>query len=379
MLSVKDIHVKQLGQHLHISWSSDHPVHLTRNGEACYHGTAQEYVDTGLAPLSPVHYKIYDKNQCLTIDTALVDDNAGLFWNQKSTLIIRSENEICLRWGAIPRVDSYSVFRDGRRLGDTPLHEWYEPLDDGRHHYEIRALRPMSKKQTPLSSVIEGSMTLLNVLKQEPDREREDESFILYISIHPFVNVKQLPVRNEQARLRIMTFIAPPILKNPNPLSPHIYFEGDDRAYNPTSSEYRTFTEVSMVALHEIPNVQLNKEANPTRSLTSAGRLRSEDVASTRQIYVKETTQDDGMLQFTTYHSVGNPLVIAPDINFTIHTAYQKGRWRFSGTHLRSPHHEVYLQTESEPFETIHQAHDLGLSFLADPLPSCHWLFIESR
>lgn len=381
MLSIKDIDIKQLDTQLHLSWHSLHPVRLMRDGELLYSGSAHEYIDTGLSSLSPVQYEIHDGKTRITIDTALVEDENPLFWNQKSTLIIRSEKELYLKWGAIPNVESYSIFRDGKRLGDTSSHEWYQAIGANEYsRYEIRALRSASKKQTPFSSVIEGSMKLLNTMKQEPDREREYESFILYITIHPFGHtINKVKENTTRARLRILTFIAPPILKNPNPFSPHIYFEGDDRTYDAHASEYRTFTEVALSTLQETPQVDLNKQANPTRSLTSAGRLRSEDVASTRQVYLKNIVKHQKMLQFTTYHSVGNPLVVAPDINYSIHTAYQKGNWRLSGTHLRSPHHEIYLQTESNIFEPIHQTHDLGLSFLADPLPSCHWLFIESR
>jgi len=383
MLSVKNITVKQLGQDLHLSWQADSPVQLLRDGEILSDGVAQEFIDTTLAPLSPVQYELRTNHVRITIDTAVVADEGTLFWNQKSTVIIRSDQELLLVWGAIPDVESYSIFRNGKRLGDTDDHRWYEASSqDESARYEIRSLRPSSRQNVPLSSLMGGALKLLNQLKHEPDREREFESFILYILLHPFVS-EPLASNKEpeavRARLRIMTFIAPPILKNPNLLSPHIYFEGDDRTFDPHATEYRTLTEIAMTGLQDVPHVHLAKQANPTRSLTSTGRLRSEDVASTREVYLEDIEKDQDFLQFTTRHSVGNPLVIAPDINYMVHTAYGHGKWRLCGTHLRSPHHEIYLQTESCAFQPIHQTHDLGLSFLADPLPSCHWLFMEAR
>ena len=381
MLSVKHITVKQLGQDLHLSWHTDYSVQLMRDGMTLVAGEAQEFIDTDLVPLSPVQYELWTGNERMTINTALVADDATLFWNQKSTVILRSARELLLSWGAIPGVESYSVFRNGKRLGETTEHGWYEASpQDVSARYEIRALRPASQENTLLSSGMEGALKLLNMLKREPDREREFESFILYIMLHPFGrDIDSVAEETTRARLRILTFIAPPILKNPNLLSPHIYFEGDNRTYDPHASEYRTLTEIAMTALTDNAHVLLDKQANPTRSLTSTGRLRSEDIASTRQIYLENIAKKQHSLQFTVYHSVGNPLVVAPDINYTVHTAYERGRWRIGGTHLRSPHHEIYLQTESHAFTPIHQTHDLGLSFLADPLPSCHWLFIEVR
>lgn len=381
MQSVKDITVKQLGQDLHLSWQTNDSVQLTRDGTTLVTGAVQQYVDSNLVPLAPVQYELKTGEEFLTIDTALVLDEGQLFWNQKSTIIIRSDQELLIRWGAIPDVESYSVFRDGKRLGETAEHEWYEASpQDVSARYEIRALRPASQENTTLSSVMEGALKLLNTLKREPDREREFESFIFYVRLHPFGrDIDSVAEETIRARLRILTFIAPPILKNPNLLSPHIYFEGDDRTYDPHASEYRTLTEIAMTSLTDNAHVLLDKKANPTRSLTSTGRLRSEDVASTREVYLENIAKKQHSLQFTVYHSVGNPLVIAPDINYTVHTAFERERWRLSGTHLRSPHHEIYLQTESNTFIPVHQTHDLGLSFLADPLPSCHWLFMEAR
>lgn len=380
MQSVKHITVRQLGQALHLSWQTEQSIRLIRDGVTLAAGEAQEFTDTTLTPLSPIQYELWTGQERTTIDTTLVVDEGPLFWNQKAVVILRSSQELLVKWGAIPGVISYGIFQDGKRLGETTDHEWYEQSNqDVSARYEVRALRPFSEKKVPLSSVMEGALKLLNTVKGEPDREREFESFILYLHLHPFQKNEASTEKPDRARLRILTFIAPPILKNPNPFSPHIYFEGDDRTYDPHATEYRTKTEVAMTSLPDTPHVHLTKEANPTRSLTSTGHLRSEDVASTRQVYLEEISKEPYILQFTTCHSVGNPLVVAPDINYTVHTAYEQGRWRLCGTHLLSPHHEIYLQKASHPFTPIHQTHDLGLSFLADPLPNCQWLFVEAQ
>lgn len=123
MQSVKDITVKQLGQDLHLSWQTNDSVQLTRDGTTLVTGAVQQYVDSNLVPLAPVQYELETGEEFLTIDTALVLDEGQLFWNQKSTIIIRSDQELLIRWGAIPDVESYSVFRDGKRLGETAEHE----------------------------------------------------------------------------------------------------------------------------------------------------------------------------------------------------------------------------------------------------------------
>jgi len=155
MLSVKNITVKQLGQDLHLSWQADSPVQLLRDGEILSDGVAQEFIDTTLAPLSPVQYELRTNHVRITIDTAVVADEGTLFWNQKSTVIIRSDQELLLVWGAIPDVESYSIFRNGKRLGDTDDHRWYEASSqDESARYEIRSLRPSSRQNVPLSSLI---------------------------------------------------------------------------------------------------------------------------------------------------------------------------------------------------------------------------------
>lgn len=371
MIDINHIHIKQIGEAFCLTWEGTSHVRLLLNGVPCIIKDTNTYQTDTLPLFEPQSFELIDSDSKTRIITALVSNTDDLFWNRKATVLIQQKHAVRLLWGEIPEISHYTVFQDGHRLGKTMTPEWRGTIDPEQFtRFEIRVLRPVSRKSMPFARMIETISRITNLVKQEPDRERENEQFVLYFSLYPmsFSHTKV-----SSYRLRVLTFIAPPVLVNPNPFSPHRYFEGDARQYSPFSKEYRTLTEV--LTIDSESSHQLSKQANPTRSFDARHQLYREDVASTQQVYLS----DQSSTRYTLHHSVGNPLVASPNIDYEIKVAHRSNLWRIAGTHLQSPHHEVYLDEGDDCFETIHQAHDLGLSFLGDPLPSCHWLHMMNQ
>lgn len=371
MIDINHIQIKQSGETVCLIWKGTSNVRLLLNGIPCFIQNSNTY-QTGILPLfEPLAFELIDSDSKTRIVTALVSSTDDLFWNRKMTVLIQQDDAVRLLWGEISEVSHYTVFQDGHRLGQTTTPEWKGTIDSEQFtRFEIRVLRPISKKSISFANMIETIARVTNQIKQEQDREREFEQFVLYFSLYP---LSASNTKLASYRLRVLTFIAPPILVNPNPFSPHRYFEGDARQYSPFSKEYRTFTEV--LTCDGETTHQLSKQANPTRSFDARHQLYREDVASTQRVYLSNQSPT----RYTLHHSVSNPLVVSPNIDYEIKVAHRSNLWRIAGTHLQSPHHEVYLDEGDDCFETIHQAHDLGLSFLGDPLPSCHWLHVTNQ
>ncbi|WP_058765754.1 DUF3238 domain-containing protein [Exiguobacterium chiriqhucha] len=371
------ITVKPLKDALELTWSVEGKVRLTRNGKYVYEGTDQHYVDHETAVGEQVAYRLTDEQgEVAKVYTAAVDPNDDLYWNRHLTSAVVASTGTHLQWDPIPDVETYAIYRQGRRiaevvgnayLDDTPLHE---PT-----MYEVRALRPVKRDAKPGTRLIHAVGKAMSLAKElKTDTRRDKELFVMYFLVSPLR--PDLETVN-QIQLRVQTFIRPPMIKNPNLLSPHPYFEGDGRPYNVHANDYRTRTEVKVEGMHDIPIVSIKKDAGVTRGYNARHQLTGEDVASVDQVYLDDIDIDRGRTAYRLHHSVGNPLVIAPDIKYTIVAQLKDtATFKLSGSHTQSPHHEVYLQVGDAPWTTIHRADDLGVSFMGNPMPECHWTYL---
>ena len=92
-------------------------------------------------------------------------------------------------------------------------------------------------------------------------------------------------------------------------------------------------------------------------------------MASDEQIVVKHIGSTDEKTAFQLNHSVGNPIIVSPAVDYKVNgTFYRNGEINIAGYHDQAPHHEVYLkEQESASWETLHQAESKGLEMMASP------------
>lgn len=371
------INVQPLNDGLELTWSFNKKVRVTRNGKYVYEGTDQHYVDRETNVGEQVAYRISDESgEVAKVYTAAVDPNDDLYWNRHLTAAVVAPSGTYLQWDPIDDVDTYVVYREGRRIAEIVGNGYIdETLLEQPTLYEVRALRPVKRDDKPGTRLVHAVGQVMSLVKDmKTDTRRDKELYTMYFLVSP---TRPDVVTVDEMKLRVQTFIRPPMIKNPNLASPHPYFEGDGRPYNVHATEYRTRTEVKVDGLTDIPIISLKKDANVTRGYTKHHRLTGEDVASVDQVYVEDVDIERGKAVFRLQHSVGNPLVVAPDIKYTIVSVLKNSAtFKLSGSHTQSPHHEVYVQAGEAPWMTIHRADDLGVSFMGNPMPECHWTYL---
>ncbi|MFN3364945.1 MAG: hypothetical protein ACK411_01060, partial [Exiguobacterium mexicanum] len=262
------ITVKPLKDALELTWSVEGTVRLTRNGKYVYEGTDQHYVDHETGVGEQVAYRITDEQgEVAKVYTAAVDPTDDLYWNRHLTSAVVASNGTHLQWDPIADVETYAIYRQGRRIAEVVGHAYldetplYEPT-----MYEVRALRSVKRDEKPGTSLIHAVGKAMSLAKElKTDTRRDKELYVMYFLVSP---IRPDLETVDQIQLRVQTFIRPPMIKNPNLLSPHPYFEGDGRPYNVHATDYRTRTEVKAEGLSGIPIVSIKKDANVTRGYT---------------------------------------------------------------------------------------------------------------
>ncbi|RHB48800.1 DUF3238 domain-containing protein [Exiguobacterium sp. AM39-5BH] len=371
------IQVRTLNEGIELTWSLEGEVAIVRNGRDVYRGTEHHYVDLETKVGEQVAYHLtFESGEEAKVYTAAVNPEDEVYWNRHMTAAVVTEAGTYLHWDPISDVETYTIYRQGRRVAEVSGAGYIDetPLTEPTF-YEVRALRPMKRTGKPGSHLIDFVGKAMTLVKEQTLATRRDsELYVMYFMVNPSApEIKEV----DDIHLRVQPFIKQPILKNPNLFSPHTYFEGDGRSYNVYSEDYRTRTEVLVEQLNDEPLVSIKKDANVTRGYTKNHKVTGEDVASVDKVYLKDVTIEPGEVAYRLQHSVGNPLVVAPDIKYTI-VAHLKNRatFKLSGEHTQAPHHEIYMRIGDAPWITIHRADSLGVSFMAKPFPYCHWTYL---
>lgn len=372
------ITVNPIKDGLELTWSLEGKVRVTRNGKYIYEGTDKHYVDHETSIGEQVAYRFTNEDGEVTkLYTAAVDPSDELYWNRHLTVAVVATDGTYLHWDPIDGVDSYAIYREGYRIAEVVGNGFIDdtPLTKPTL-YEVRAHRPASRSSKPGTSIAEVVGKVMSVAKElKTSTRRDKELYVMYFMVSPS---SPDMVKVDNIQLRVQAFLRPPLVKNPNLLSPHPYFEGDGRPFNVHATKYRTRTEVKVEGLNDtIPIVSLKKEANPTRGYKKNHKLTGEGVASVDEVFLEDLEIEQSKAGFRLQHSVGNPLVVAPDIKYTIVSKLKNSTtFKISGRHTQSPNHEVYLQAGDAPWITIHRSEDLGVTFMANPMPECYWTYL---
>jgi hypothetical protein len=162
----------------------------------------------------------------------------------------------------------------------------------------------------------------------------------------------------------------PPVIHGPQ----HLVFAGDDRGFDPNATSFRTRQTVGVVpeqsasdsGIGTPPSEQVGESKSYASDALADGKITSADddavlhdchllddrgFASTSGMHVDVTRVNAHQVKAHLYGGAGNPLLIAPaidwDLNLTIDTSGSKPHWTLTGAHDGFPAYEVYVNGQT--------------------------------
>lgn len=365
---------------------------VERDGKLLYEGTENSFKDENLTPGELYIYTI----EKMDLDNRVIDrlkfqtgteNHVDDFINRLQTITVTavvSNSKIALAWGSIDGILSYDIYRNGQLLATTEKNQFTD-LDAERevaYTYWVHGKRPLEKSEESMRS----EKTVLAKLfgsfnfRSTPEEAANEEFWIIKRVASREELLAEKPAKKDQIeqpewQLRYLTFLAEDMLPNPNPLSLDRFFKGDGRSFDPQSKHYRTRVDLNVRFREEGASVDLSKDVGTTIAYNWRKKFRKADVASSKGIELKEVKEDTHKVAISLKHSVGNPLVASPDIDYQI-TAnfYRVGVYDIIGIHDQAPNHEVYMKdARNADWGDVHKAEAKGLSWMAAPLAGQYW------
>lgn len=365
---------------------------VERDGETLYKGTENSFKDEGLNPGELYIYtierldsddKAVERIKLQTGTENYVEDFVNRL-QQITVSTILSDSKIALAWGEVGGIESYDIYRDGEPLATTDKNQYTDFTAEKDEHYTywIRGKRPLERSEEDMrteKSLIASFFGLIN-FRSSPEQAAEEEFWIIKRVGSRKELLAEKPTKKDQIdqpewELRYMTFLSDDILPNPSPMSPNRFFKGDGRTFDPNSNDFRTRVDLKVRFTETGAEVVCDKEVGTTIAYNWRKKFRKADVASAEGIVLKEAKEDRHKIGIDLKHSVGNPLVTSPNIDYQLAaTFYRVGVYDIIGIHDQAPNHEVYMKSSSEAeWGQIHEAEDKGLSWMADPIACQYW------
>lgn len=364
-----------------------------RGRKLVYEGKETGFTDQGLKPGTLYTYTIEEETneglKIMKIQTATsrrkqVDEHI-----LKSLIVttVVSDERVSLFWEPIEGIEEYAIYRNGAAIGLVKENFFIDEdvQGDKDYTYSIIARRPLRKSEERVSSgkfVLSG---LLGIVKKNSSKEMTAyESFTITKNVGRINDVLQPVQQQQQPRapdekwhLRYSTFLSEEMLKNPNPTSNLHFFKGDGRRFDPNSSHFRTRADIYIDMQQEEPSVDLKKQVGQTTAYNLDHEFAEEGRASDETIELSRVLHANDSTIFEVSHSVSNPLVVAPSIDYHVQAAfYETGGIDIVGIHDQSPNHEVYLKADRDTsWQTIHLALDKGLEMLSYPTANQYWRY----
>lgn len=365
---------------------------IERDGKVIYKGTENSFKDEGLTPGELYIYtierldleeRVTDRVKLQTGTENYLDD----FVNQLQQITVStivSDSKVAIAWGAIEGITSFEIYRDGELLATTEKNQFTDLQADRKkaYTYWIQAKRPLERSEENKKhrkSLLATFFGAVNIRSSQEKAAMEEFWIIKRIASREQLLVEQPTkkdhIQQPEWQLRYLTFLGEEILPNPNPLSLNRFFKGDGRSFDPESKEYRTRVDLNVRFTEDGALVDCAKDVGTTIAYNWRKKFRKADVASSDGIELKEVKEDHHKIAIDLKHSVGNPLVASPDIDYHIAANfYRIGVYDIIGNHDQAPNHEVYLKTgRNADWGQIHEAEDKGLSWMAGPIASQYW------
>ncbi|KZR56802.1 DUF3238 domain-containing protein [Pseudobacillus badius] len=387
-LMIKSIEQKE--NEITFHWKGkEETYNVYREGELIYSGSDSSATDTGLIAGKTYLYTVeaLDANKRVMerikvqTATATKDKSAVNILQDLIVTTVVTESLISMEWEPIDGVEEYTVYRNGERLAKVREGRFidYSVRADQAYTYSIHAVRPLLLSEKGMSEEKFAAAGIIGFFKKgATEKEAAFERFRLTKQIGSLRSVlkpEPPPSAETEWTIRYMTFLEDKWLKNPNFFSPLRYFKGDGRGFDADSVSYRTKADILINYDEEIPTIRLVKDVGQTKAYGWLRRFKKEDTASEEGIKLEKENVTKEKLFLQLAHSVGNPLVTSPAIDYKVKILLCKsGFFDISGIHDQSPHHEVYMKNSSQAsWQPIHQAESKGLEWLSETMADQFW------
>lgn len=378
---------------IEFSWTdTGDSYRVERDGNSIYEGMENSVKDENLMPGELYIYTIErldSENKAierikLQTGTENYNDDFINRLQQITVSTIVSDSKIAIAWGQIDGILSFNIYRDGELMTTTERNQFTDKTAerDKAYTYWIQGKRPLEKSEENLKTEKSLLATLFGMVNFKTDQvEASNEEFWIVKRIASRKELlKEQPAEKDDIeqpswKLRYQTFLSAEILPNPSPMSLNRFFKGDGRSFDPESKHYRTRVDLDISFSEEGASVDLTKDVGTSIAYDWRKKFRKADVASSAGIELKEIKEDDHKVAIDLKHSVGNPLVASPNIDYQIAANFYKvGVYDIIGFHDQAPNHEVYMKTgKNADWSQIHEADDNGLSYMAEPIAGQYW------
>ncbi|CAM3827866.1 DUF3238 domain-containing protein [Mesobacillus thioparans] len=360
-----------------------------RDRELIYEGTEPKFADNFLTPGTLYSYRIDSLMNGEVQQSMRIQTTTSVNHKEKDNVLedllittIVTEGQVSFEWEPIEGVTEYTVHRNGMQLEKVTSCAFTDRgiQDDKTYTYTIKARRPLQRSEQvkwELKSLIANAVGAIK--KDSSKRMAADEEFSITKRIGPIQELldtnREHSFTNGNWQLRYTTFLKEETLKNPNAASGDQYFKGDDRSFDPDSTKYRTRGDVFIDT--ESQSALLNKNTG----LTEAFSVNHEPVESAKAsedgIQLEKVMIDGDSIKFILKHTVGNPLVVSPAIDYVVcGVFYKNNEFDLIGTHDQAPEHEIYLKGPgTDSWLVIHQTHSKGLEMMAGALANHYWRY----
>ncbi|GAM14728.1 DUF3238 domain-containing protein [Mesobacillus selenatarsenatis] len=383
--------IEQDAKQIKLEWKGPRrPYRVFRGEELIYEGLEPKLVDQNLVPGTLYTYciealddhgNVEVKMRIQTTTSVDLKERDNILEDLLITTIV-THGQIGFEWEPIEGVSEYSIFRNGIKLETVTSCAFTDKNinDDDDYNYTIKARRPLQRSDKikwELKSVVANAV---GAIKKDSSTEMAaDEEFTITKRIGPLKDLLKSPQESKHKsgnwQLRYTTFLKEEWLKNPNAASEDQIFKGDHRTFDPESSEFRTRSDVFIDT--DNPSALLSKATGNTEAFTKKHEQLESASASDEGIQLEKVLTEDDRVQFHLNHSVSNPLVVSPAIDYHVcGTFYKDNEFDLVGIHDQAPEHEIYLKEPgTDEWQVIHQAHSKGLEMMADPMANHYWRY----
>jgi hypothetical protein len=363
-----------------------------RDHKLIYNGPATKLTDRNLVPGTLYTYSIekMDENDNV-VEIFKIQTRTAVDFKERENILqdliltsVVADKKVSLEWEPIEGVSEYTIFKNGVQMKTIDCCSYTDDdlNSDKEIIYTIKAKRPLQRSDQikwEIKSVIAHAV---GAIKKDSSTEMAaKEEFSITKRIGPLNQLLKPVVANSKDnkeglwQLRYTTFLNEEWLKNPNAASVVHYFKGDNRSFDPESSRFRTRADVFIDS--ENPSALLSKEVGKTEAFNRNEEFIEEADASDEGIKLKKVLSDEDKIMFQLHHSVTNPLVMSPAIDYMLcGTFYKDGQFDLVGIHDQAPYHEIYLKEAGNvAWQPIHQAESKGLEMMASTLANQYWRY----
>lgn len=365
---------------------------VERDGKLLYQGVENSFKDEALTPGELYIYTIekldLENNVIARLKLQTGTENyLDEFINRLQQITVStivSDSKIAIAWGSIDGITSFDVYRNGELVATTDKNQFtdFYAEKDEAYTYGILGKRPLEQSEEGMKnrkSLFATLFGMVNMRSSQENAAMEKFWIIKRIASRETLltehSTEKDRIGQTEWQLRYLTFLSEELMPNPNLLSLNRFFKGDDRSFDPDAKDYRTRVDLTVRFNEGGASVDCSKDVGATIAYNWRKKFRKTDVASSAGIELKEVKEDNHKVSISLKHSIGNPLIASPDIDYQI-TAnfYRIGIYDIIGIHDQAPNHEVYLKSKRDAgWGQIHEAEDKGLSWMAGPIASQYW------